>query len=192
MSVHLANRGLRRRAIQAVLVASLGCALAQPAVAVAEDEAISRVRSTDSALNGFIELASARSMTFRRLLALIQGSNGIVYVEPGECGHGTRACLKVWMGAAGDNRLLRVVIDRRQARSDEDVMGSIGHELQHTVEALSEQSTNDGIRLYNFFSRAALMSGTRFETTAAIKAGDAVRVEVRRNRDRRYLLQRAD
>ena len=71
-------------------------------------------------------------------------------------------------------------------------MGSIGHELQHTVEALSEQSTNGGIRLYNFFSRAALMSGTRFETAAAIKAGDAVRVEVRRNRDARYLLQRAD
>jgi hypothetical protein len=191
MSVTSPNRRLRRLVLQVALVVSLAWPLASPAAA-SDEATIFRVRSTDSAINGFIELASARSVTFRRLLALIQGSDGIVYVEPGQCGHGTRACLKVWMQAAGSNRFLRVVVDRRRAESDEDFMGTIGHELQHTVEALSERSTSSGVGLYNFFSRAAQISGTRFETTAAIKAGDAVRVEAQRNRGTRYLPQRAD
>jgi hypothetical protein len=181
MSVHPSPRRLRSLVIQAALVASLGWPLAQPAAASDEAE-LFRVRSTDSAISGFIELAATRSLTFRRLLALVQASDGIVYVEPGECGHGTRACLKVWMRTRGDNRFLRVTVDRRKARSDEDFMGSIGHELQHTVEALSEPSTVDSVGLYNFFSRMALTSGGRFETTAAINAGDAVRDEVARRR----------
>jgi hypothetical protein len=37
--------------------------------------------------------------------------------------------------------------------------------------------------MYNFFSRIAPTDKRRFETTAAINAGDAVRIELRRNRD---------
>jgi hypothetical protein len=61
-------------------------------------------------------------------------------------------------------------------------MGSIGHELQHTVEALSEPATVNSVGLYNFFSRIAPTSINRFETTAAINAGEAVRAELRGRR----------
>ncbi len=184
MSVYPPNRRLYRLAIRTALVASLGWSLAQPAAA-APDEAeavVFRVRSTDRAISAFIELAATRSLTFRKLVALIEASDGIVYVEPGPCGHGTRACLKLWMGAGGPNRFLRVMVDRRKADSDADFMGSIGHELQHTVEALSEPATVNSLDLYNFFNRIAPTSANRFETIAAINAGDAVRAELRGRR----------
>ena len=151
-------------------------------MAASDGAPIFRVRSSDSAIAAFIELAATRSLTFRKLVTLIQGSDGIVYVESGKCGHGTRACLKVWMCTSGANRFLRVTVDRRKADSDVDFMGSIGHELQHTVEALSEPATLDSIGLYNFFNRVAPTSLNRFETTAAIDAGDKVRDELRRHR----------
>jgi hypothetical protein len=184
MSVQPTNRRLYHLAIRVALVASLGWFLAMPATA-ADDEpeaAILRVRSTDQAISAFIDLAATRSLTFRKLVALIEGSDGIVYIQPGPCGHGTRACLKVWMGASGPNRFLRVMVDRRKADSDADFMGSIGHELQHTVEALSEPATVNSVGLYNFFSRIAPTSINRFETTAAINAGEAVRAELRGRR----------
>jgi hypothetical protein len=182
MSVQLPNRRLHRLASRAALIVSLGCAVAQPAVAAADETAIFRVRSSDGAITALIDLAATRSLTFKRLLALIQASDGIVYVEPGDCGHGTRACLKGWMRASGSNRFLRVMVDRRKSDSEDDFTGSIGHELQHTVEALSEPATIDSVGLYNFFNRIAPTNSQRFETTAAIKAGDAVRIELRRNR----------
>lgn len=181
MSVHPPNRHLHRLAIRAALVSSLAWLLAQPAAAAPDEALIFRVRSSDSAITAFIELAATRSLTFRTLVALIQASDGIVYVEPGDCGaHGARACLKGWVGAAGPNRFLRVMVSRRRADSDIDFMGSIGHELQHTVEALSDPATINSAALYNFFSRIAPTSSRRFETIEAINAGDAVREELGR------------
>ena len=179
MSVHHPNRRLQRLAIRTALVVSLGCALAQPAAAADDAVGIFRVRSSDVSITALIELAATRSMTFKRLLTLIQASDGIVYVEPGDCGHGTRACLKTWMESRGANRFLRVMVDRRKSDSEVDFMGSIGHELQHTVEALSEPATIDSVGLYNFFCRIAPTDRHRFETMAAITAGDAVRNELR-------------
>jgi hypothetical protein len=83
---------------------------------VAQDPSpIPRVRSSDSALAGLIAQATGGSETFRRLITSIHASNGIVYVEPGRCGHGVRACLKMWMQVSGPNRFLRVVIDRTKS-----------------------------------------------------------------------------
>ena len=62
-----------------------------------------------------------------------------------------RARLKMWMKVSGANRFLRVLVDRKKADSDVDFMGSIGHELQHAIEALSQSSIRDGAQLYNFF-----------------------------------------
>jgi hypothetical protein len=175
MGIITANRRLLSLGLEAALIVSV---LAHAPLVTADEAPFFRVRSSDQAITQFIELAATRSLTFRNLVALIQTSDGIVYVEPGECGHGTRACLKLWMSASGSTRFLRVVVNRRRAFSDVDFMGSIGHELQHTVEALSEPNTVNSVRLYYFFARTAI-SGQRFETSAAIAAGDAVRHELR-------------
>ena len=102
-----------------------------------------------------------------------------MYVEAGSCGHGVRAFLKMWMETVGPNRFLRIAIDRRKKEPDAEVMGLIGHELQHAVEALSESAVTDGVTLYNFFDRLAPAGNGRFETTAARHAGDDVENELR-------------
>jgi hypothetical protein len=135
---------------------------------------IPRVRSSDSALVGLIAQATRGSETFRSLITSIQASNGIVYVEPGRCGHGVRACLKIWMQVSGPNRFLRIVIDRSPSDRDLQVMGSLGHELQHAVEVLSEPAVTNGPTMYNFLRRTASNHSNRFETTAAVNAGNDV------------------
>lgn len=96
--------------------------------------ATGRVRSSSPALVALMEQASERSETFRSLVDQINASDGIVYVEEGQCGHGVRACF-VAVTKAGANRMLRVKVDTRKA--DWDLMGSIGHELRHTIEVLN-------------------------------------------------------
>ena len=155
MELHRRPRHLQHLAIRAVLIALTGIGLAQPVAVAGEEPTIVRVKSTDSSLAALIDRATTQSATFQRLVATIQRSNGIVQIEPGPCGHGVHACLLIWMETAASNRFLRIYIDRRHGDSDVDVMGSMGHELQHAVEALRESGVTDGVRLYHFFGRIA-------------------------------------
>jgi hypothetical protein len=155
----------------------LGCNVAAEA-----SSTTTRVRSSDSDLAGLIDRATRGSETFRRLRATIQASDGIVYVEPGKCGHGVRACLKIWMQVSGPNRFVRIVINRSKADRDLEVMGSLGHELQHAVEVLREPAVTNGVTMFNYLKRTAPTDSDRFETTAAIIAGDAVVYELRARR----------
>ena len=150
-------------------------------VGVAETSTtMSRVRSSDRALVGLIDQATRRSETLRKLIATIDASNGIVYVEPGPCGHGVRACLKMWMQVSGPNRFVRIMIQRSNRDNDVEVMGMLGHELQHAIEVLSDPMVTDGVTMFNFLKRTAPTDNNRFETTAAIDAGNAVYDELRK------------
>jgi hypothetical protein len=181
MTVHQQprRRFLLCLAVRTMLIAGFTCGWAPPAAAEA-DPAIVRVRSSDAHLASLIERAARTSTTFRRLLATIERTNGIVQVETGSCRHSVRACLLMWMETSASTRYLRVIIDRRKSDADVDVMAAIAHELQHAVEALSESGVTTGLLLYNFFKRFAPTDNNRFETTAAIDAGDDVRGELRR------------
>jgi hypothetical protein len=162
-----------------VILALMG---AVPSIVAEASSTTSRVRSTDNALAGLIDQATRRSETFRRLLATIQASNGIVYVEPGKCGHGVRACLMMWMQVSGPNRFVRIVINRSKTVRDVEVMGSLGHELQHAIEVLGEPGVTNGVTMFNFLQRMAPTDSSRFETTAAVNAGEAVIYELRTRR----------
>jgi hypothetical protein len=147
----------------------------------AQADSVRRVRSGDPAIAGLIERGASQSATFKQVVAAVGASNGIVYVEPGMCRHGAmRACLRMAMQVSGPNRLLSVVVDKQRAWSDVELIGSIGHELQHAIEALSDPSVTDGAKLYNFFRRYAPTDGNRFETTAAVNIGNSIRDELRR------------
>jgi hypothetical protein len=134
---------------------------------------------TDSAVIAtLMQQASERSLTFQRLVDAINASDGIVYVEQGTCAQGRRACfMNVTM--AGTHRILWVKVDTRGV--DCDLMGMIGHELQHTVEVLRDAHVTGFATMYNFYSREANPGGTfPFETIGAKRIGEAVRAEVRR------------
>ena len=144
----------------------------------ADAPVVMRVRTNSPALATLIQEATERSTTFRGLVETINASDGIVYVNEGDCGHGVRACLAAVI-TAGPNRIIRVQVDTRKA--DWDLMGSIGHELRHAVEVLGNPTVTSNASMYLFYARIG-HRGTKssFETEAAVQAGRAVRSEVRR------------
>ena len=115
-----------------------------------------RVRANgDSSLAALLLKASERSSTFRRLVATIDGSDGIVYVEQGTCFHGVRACLMLTVQVAGPNRILRIAVDTH--RDQGELLAAIGHELQHAVEVLSDTHLTEGYKLYRSSSTSGLL-----------------------------------
>ena len=166
-----------RLPIAALVIAGL-VSVGTSVVADATDaQNLPHVRSNNSSLAALITRATEQSTTFRGLIDAINVSDGIVYVESGRC-HYSRACL-VGVTGLGGYRILRVSVVLRHA--DTDLMAFIGHELQHAIEILSNPHVRNTEDMYLFYSRI----GTRekgslaFETTAAIKAGDAVKKELR-------------
>ena len=156
--------------------------LATPRASAAADataaDAVPHVRSTNPALVALIQQASERSATFRGLIETINGSDSFVFVDEGDCGHGVRACF-VSVTASKTNRYLRVLVDTRKA--DWDLMGSIGHELRHTIEVIGNPKVRDNTSKYFFYEQIGSHAMTRArETRAAADAGDTVRSEVRK------------
>ena len=142
----------------------------------ADASGMQRVRSSHSYIRAMIAEASRRSETFRKLVEAIDATDGIVYVEQGACGHSARACLSLNVTPAAEFRILRVLVDSRQP--DWDVMSSIGHELQHALEVLANNSLTSAEAVYLFYSRENPTGGDSFETNKAIKTGNTVRNEV--------------
>jgi hypothetical protein len=117
---------------------------------------------------------------FRRPVAEVEASNGIIYVEDGLCTGHLRACLPIWMSSNGGNRFLRTVVDRRQFDSDSQLIGAIGHELQHVIEVLSDGFVTDSTKMYFYYRRyAPTERRDRFETQKAINPGIIVGREFR-------------
>jgi hypothetical protein len=139
---------------------------------------IVRVRSDDPEIVALLAEASSRSATFSGLVEGINNSDGIVWIQTGKCGFGVRACMKLSVTQSGPNRLLRIVIDTRKA--DWDLMGSLGHELQHALEVLSDPTVTSDAAVYLLYRRIGEPSGDRFETETAIRTGDRIRDEALR------------
>jgi len=166
----------QRRLLAGLLISGIA-EIGNPRTARSGQTVNDHVRSGNPAIATLIQRASERSNTFRSLLESIKASDGIVYIEQGTCGHGMRSCLvKVTM--AEPNRILWVMVDTRG--DDCLLMGLIGHELQHTVEVLSNPTVTSTAALYFFYrDHADAGRSPGFETIAAKRTGEAVRSEVR-------------
>jgi hypothetical protein len=147
-------------------------AMAHGADTVDDTPPLVRVRAPSADIAAVIRDASERSPTFRRLLSTIDATDGLVFVEDGTCGHSVRACLSLSVKVAGPSRLLRIIVDAR--RPDCQLMADIGHELQHAIELLSDPQVKDMHSAYAFFQREGPTGSDRFETQAALHAGDQV------------------
>jgi len=141
-----------------------------------DTEASPRVRSSSPRIAALLSEASMRSRTFRGLVSGIEHTDGIVYVESGRCRHGVRACLSLSITAAGGFRILRVLIDA--ADDVFELMATIGHELRHALEILTEPTVRTTQQAYLYYAREAATSRDAFETRAAIQAGLAVEQEL--------------
>jgi hypothetical protein len=171
----------RNVAMAAMAVAVLGTpslSAAADTMTVTPTISFTHVRSSKPQLIALIQQAGERSATFRSLVDTINASDSIVFVEPGKCGHGVRACF-VSVTAADSHRYMRVVVDTRKA--DSDLMGSIGHELRHTIEIIDQPSIRSNAGKYFFYAQNGTEgTPTARETRAAVDSGNAVRAEVRR------------
>lgn len=156
--------------VHVALVSVASCAIVESAAAQ-ETAPLRRVRSDSSFITDAIARGSERSPVFRGLLETIDASDGLVYVDEGVCGHGVFACLFHSMQIAGPHRVLRIRIDRREVMGCH-VAGSIGHELQHAVEVLSDPSIRSSAAVFDYFDRKGARGS--FETAAATQAGRAV------------------
>ena len=136
-----------------------------------------RVRSEHATIARLIVQATERSATVRREIQIIRLTDGLVYVHEGHCGSGVLACLAMTVETAGPFRLLHVQLDLR--RSELETMAAIGHELQHAIEALSDRHVTDGPTIFSFFQQLGPTGSNRFETRAAVLAGDEVLAELR-------------
>ena len=150
------------------------CLLALLSVAAAP---MPRVRSTTPVIASALVEAEARSATFRSLVRTIEQTDGIVYVEPGQCRHGVHACLSLSVVSGGGVRLLRVLVDR--VGDVAELIATIAHELRHAIELLTEPSVTSVAAAYNYYAREAATARGVFETAAAIRAGNAVFSELR-------------
>ena len=169
------TRNLAMAAVAAAVLATPGLSAAADALPGPQTP---HVRSSNLDLVALIEQAGQRSATFRNLLERINASDSIVFVEAGDCGHGVRACF-VSVAASGPFRYMRVVVDTRKA--DWDLMGSIGHELRHTIEVIAEPRIRDNTSKHFFYEQIGTRgTATARETQAAVDAGNTVRAEVRR------------
>jgi hypothetical protein len=144
-----------------------------------ETSPLPRVRSSHPYIRAMIVGAQERSATFHRLVQAFESTDGIIYVEEGDCHFAVRACLPPTITAAAGYRYLEAIIDARQ--EDWQVMSDIGHELQHALEVLDNPGTRTSDDAVALLLRHKSFSGTNgiFETDDAVKAGEDVRREVK-------------
>jgi hypothetical protein len=143
----------------------------------------SPVRSSSATIIALLRDGVRDSPTIRHLLQTIEQTDGIVYIEPGPCRRGFNrlaACLVNEIVTAGGRRYLRIVVDIR--KDPADLTSSIGHELQHAVEILSDRSVTTAAQLLAFYQNEERNPERSYETTAAIDAGLAVAAEISASR----------
>jgi len=166
---------------RAGVAGALACGIAVSAGAAPAADEMLRVRSTSPFIEDLIRQGIDRSPTFRGLVDTIGRTDGIIYVEPGRCGRGVRACLPLSVTRAGSFRMLRVLVDAppvARSRDADALIASVGHELRHAVEVLGDPAVTSGQAMYLFYLREAPTARDTFETSNAVRAGNQVSREL--------------
>ena len=136
-----------------------------------------RVRSESRIVRDAIAFGREASPVFAALYDAIGATDGLVYIDEGACRMpGMRACLYLTMESTGAFRLLRIAVSPRRAPGCE-LTASIGHELQHVLEVLSDARVRRGTDMFFLFQRISTEGQSAFETRAAIDAGNAIHRE---------------
>lgn len=171
-----------RTGLMAALVCSATLAHAQDAPS---GPPVVRLRPTTPRLATLIDEAKSLSPTFGNLVASLEATDGMVFIDEGKCPRAAPACLKLRMTQAGRHRVLFVVINT--ARPDVRLMASIGHELQHALEVLADPlvQTTTALRLF-YLGGKSEYTRDLVETAAAQSAGDRVLREIQRSRTREH------
>ena len=169
------------RALLTIVLSSL--VLASSAVAAEPDwwrNGGPRIRPQDDRTTTSIGAGVARSASFRALVERIEASDVFVYVGMSPLLKSTMAGRLTWMTRAGGFRYVRAAIST--GLSPDQIIASLGHELQHVVEVIDDGSVVDEKSLESLYKRIGRRSyasvTAAWETVAAQDAGTRVRREL--------------
>lgn len=158
-----------------VIGPSIACLLACAAVGVEAQTVYPRVRGTDLKTQALIESAVRRSPTVRRLAEAIDRTDVIAYVQVSLA---TSTASLTFVRASDAVRYVRVSLNA--ARTPNELIGLLGHELQHVLEIAGDPSVRNEASLAEFYRRVGLspVASRGFETKAAQQIGRLVRREL--------------
>lgn len=126
-----------------------------------------------------------RSPTIREIVDQIAASGWLVFVQKAPCPEKAMiACLRHLVGRFDGAQYLRVHVDNLHRHQD-NVIGSIAHELQHAREVVTASDITDGASIRDLFKRIGYLSARRdrvttYETRVAMRVQEAVRKELSR------------
>jgi hypothetical protein len=149
------------------------CLLASRAWAEGE---FPHVRGTAGHARWLIEMATTYSVTVSALVNKLAKTDVVVYVRIAPIGSGTATTSL--LNTSGPIRYLLVSIDTNH--TPEEMVGMLGHELQHALEIAEARSVRDEAGLVALYRRIGLHKGAmnRFETHLAQAIGRQARKDL--------------
>ncbi|MGE0816025.1 MAG: hypothetical protein AB7O28_02245 [Vicinamibacterales bacterium] len=146
-----------------------------PAGAVSLDT----LRPQGELMQRWLQMAVATSATAAALADRIAGGDVIVYLDVRRDLPAGVAAHLTWMAATPTGRIVRVSIRPGQRR--QDAVGFIAHELQHVVELIDHPDVRSAADLEALYARIGHRNdrtSRRWDTVAAIEAGEVARLEM--------------
>ena len=135
-----------------------------------------RVRCLDTESRQLVEKVSAQSPTVRRMLARLEASDLITYIQITPSFQRLRATTRI-IGTVPEARFVLVTIV--SMTSETDRIQLIGHELQHVLELAEAPTVRDEAGMVEMYERIGWRESSRaYETAAAVDAGRTVKLEV--------------
>ncbi len=142
------------------------------------------VRASEPKILALIDAGLSRSATFRGLVATLDESDVIVYIEPKLTRQALGGYLAHNIVARGGYRYLRIAIEMQGARRS--LVSLLAHELQHAVEVAHAPEARDAESLQRTFGLLAAKFGCSntecYETQAAKDVEHIVSEEFQRRR----------
>jgi len=163
------------------LLASMLLSVAFGAVPLTESAALEsprrHVRSQDKSIRYLLKRGFNHSPTFAQLMARLETSDVIVYVEEVPRLPGALEGRMMMLPSTHGQRYVRIQIALRGA--PDDSIAILGHELQHAIEVAQDTTVNDQDELAALYQRIGTRSGDRiYDTVAAQEVGRLVRREL--------------
>jgi hypothetical protein len=127
------------------------------------------VRASEARILALLDAGLSRSATFRSLVATLDESDVIVYIEPRTTRQSLGGYLAHQIVSRGGYRYLRIAVDTTGAEGR--LVPLLAHELQHAIEVAQSPAAIDAESLQQVFVRLSVPFGcggtTCYETQSA-------------------------
>jgi hypothetical protein len=161
----------------ASLLVTTSIVLAPLTESAALDSPHRHVRTQDRSVRQLLKRGFNRSTTFAQLMARLENSDVLVYIEEVPRLPGGLEGRMMMLPTAHGQRYVRIQIVLRGV-PDESV-ATLGHELQHAIEVAQESGVSDQAQLTALYQRIGMRGGPHvYDTIAAQEIGRVIRREL--------------